>query len=90
MGHHLVVRGGAGNGVPWVDPGPPPELRGPGRDVDPEGAGPVQAGDGEAAEAAMLAIVRESSTAVETVRALETLTNSAQIIDEMVRENRSR
>ncbi len=53
-------------------------------------ASSIQAGDGEAAEAAMLAIVRESSTAVETVRALETLTNSPQIIDEMVRENRSR
>ena len=52
-------------------------------------ASSIQAGDGEAAEAAMLAIVQESSTAVETVRALETLTNSAQIIDEMARENRS-
>jgi DNA-binding FadR family transcriptional regulator len=52
-------------------------------------ASSIQAGDAEAAEAAMLAIVRESSTAVETVRAMETLTNSAQIIDEMARENRS-
>lgn len=53
-------------------------------------ASSIQAGDGEAAEAAMLAIVAESSAAVETVRALETLTNSAQIIDEIARENRPR
>jgi DNA-binding FadR family transcriptional regulator len=52
-------------------------------------ASSIQAGDGEAAEAAMLAIVRESSTAVETVRALETLTDSARIIEELARENRS-
>jgi DNA-binding FadR family transcriptional regulator len=46
-------------------------------------ASSIQAGDGAAAELAMLSIVRESSTAVETVRALETLTNSEQIIDEI-------
>ena len=46
-------------------------------------ASSIQAGDGPAAERAMLAIVRESSTAVETVRALETLTNSDQIIGEI-------
>ncbi len=38
----------------------------------------------------MLAIVRESSTAVETVRALETLTNSDEIIGEFARANRTR
>ena len=53
-------------------------------------ASSIQAGDAAAAETAMLAIVRESSTAVETVRALETLTTSEQIIDEIARENRSR
>ncbi|WP_111766552.1 FadR/GntR family transcriptional regulator [Nakamurella deserti] len=53
-------------------------------------AASIQAGDPEAAETAMLAIVRESSTAVETVRAMETLTNAAQVIGEMARENLSR
>lgn len=46
-------------------------------------ASSVQAGDGAAAEQAMLDIVRESSTAVETVRALETLTDSERIISEL-------
>lgn len=50
-------------------------------------ASSIQAGDGAAAEQAMLGIVRESSTAVETVRALETLTNSDAFIDEIARDN---
>lgn len=40
-------------------------------------AASIQAGDGEAAEAAMLAIVRESRSAVETVLAQETRTSPA-------------
>ena len=50
----------------------------------------IQAGDTAAAEAAMLAIGRESGTAVETVRALDTLTTSERTIDEIAREKRSR
>ena len=38
----------------------------------------------------MLAIGRESGTAVETVRALDTLTTSERTIDEIAREKRSR